>query len=118
MGNIAAAFGNPQKRVAFGCTENGCRGSEIKTDYSALENKAKNVLKKINGVTVTAASLIPAGRLVTSLYYIVKTPGYLGTVYGLEVINDVYNPSMPPLTPHGAALGAIKNLNEKVHGDE
>jgi len=32
------------------------------------------------------------------------------TVYWTEVANDIYNESMPPTTPHGAAINGMKEI--------
>ena len=37
--NIAKAFGNPQKSVTFGCTNNGCYGAKINPNYNVNWSK-------------------------------------------------------------------------------
>jgi len=41
---------------------------------------------------------------------IYKTQGLAGKLYTVEVVNDIFNESMPPVTPHGAAINIINNI--------
>ena len=68
--------------------------------------------KVVVRLAVDATLALPAGRVFYNVYLIAKTPGYIGKIYTLEFANDVANPSMSPSTPHGAALGGLKNFIE------
>lgn len=59
--------------------------------------------------------LIPQARLTTSLVGIVIKYRAVGAIYTAEVVNDVVNSSMPPITPHGAAFNIIDKMKEDIN---
>ncbi|XPV68062.1 MAG: hypothetical protein ACNI25_12210 [Halarcobacter sp.] len=61
-------------------------------------------------LALNVALALPSVRIARGVIMIFKTQGFAGKLYTVEVVNDIFNESMPPVTPHGAAINIINNI--------